>query len=299
MTFQVIYFGMFQWFWTLLSYKNDKTLPNVQQQLLRNAQPQKIPPMRKRKSDKRKLKEKRGEGSKQNYKPFDHAIDFASMGGHKRVAGTKINRTFHFFSDLEKHFFFLFDFADNVTDIREQYPLKPLSETKEIAKSLNIKHPSDENGNPVIMRTDMRVSFKKGADKIFTIKPSSNLTSRVIEKFELDRVYESKRKLDWFVLTEKELDTITLRNIIRIREAYSYESKHIQAFKKEIKVNFSASSKRLISDAIRQTSLKIRITYGEGRKLFDHLLAHKLFTFDLRKPFSLQMLQSEFKMKSL
>jgi hypothetical protein len=255
--------------------------------------------MKKRKSDKRKLKEKRGEGKGEKYTPFDHAIDFASMGGHKRVAGTKINRTFHFFSDLEKHFFFLFEFADNVTDIREQYPLNPLSETKEIAKSLNIKHPSDEDGNPVIMRTDMRVSFKKGEDKIFTIKPSSNLSSRVIEKFELDRVYESKRKLDFFVLTEKELDTIILRNIIRIREAYFYHSAHLQAFKKEIKTIFSASSKLLIADVIKQTCLKIRITYGEGRKLFDYLLARKLFMFDLRKPFSLQMLQSEFKMKGL
>lgn len=255
--------------------------------------------MKKKTSDKTKLKQKRGEGKGEKYTPFDHAIDFASIGGHKRVAGTKINRTFHFFSDLEKHFFFQFEFADNVTDIREQYPLKPLSETKEIAKSLNIKHPSDENGNPVIMRTDLRVSFKKGADKIFTIKPSSNLSSRVIEKFELDRVYQSKRKLDWFVLTEKELNTITLRNIIRVRESYNYESKHIQAFKKEIKANFSVDSKLYISDAIKQSSLNIRITYGEGRKLFDYLLARKFFTFDLRKPFSLQMLQSEFKMKIL
>lgn len=255
--------------------------------------------MRYKKSDKTKLKEKRGEGHLEKYVPFDHAINFSSLGGHKRIAGTKIKRTFHFFSDLEKNFFFLFEFADNVIDIREQYPLKPLSETKEIAKSLNINHPSDDNGNPVIMRTDLRVSFKKGNDKIFTIKPSSNLSSRVIEKFELDRVFQSKRKLDWFILTEKELDTITLRNIIRIRESYFYKSKHLQAFKKEIKANFSSSSKLLISDVLKQTCLNIRITYGEGRKLFDHLLARKLFTFDLRKPFSLQMLQSEFKMKGL
>lgn len=255
--------------------------------------------MRRRKSDKRKLKEKRGEGKGKNYVPFDHAIDFPSKGGHKIIAGTKIDRTFHFFSDLEKHFFFLFEFADNVTDIREQFVLKPLSETKEIAKSLNIKHPTNEEGKPVMMRTDFRVSFKKGNDKIFTVKPSSNLSSRVIEKFELDRVFQSKRKLDWFIITEKELDTITLRNIIRIRESYFYESKHLQAFKGEIKSTFLAKHKLSIADVIKQTCSKIRITYGEGRKLFDHLLARKIFTFDLRKPFSLQMLQSEFKMKGL
>ncbi|MBL7839195.1 MAG: TnsA endonuclease N-terminal domain-containing protein [Cyclobacteriaceae bacterium] len=257
--------------------------------------------MKKRKSDKKKLKEKRGEGKRENYVPFDHAIDFASLGGHKRIAGTKIHRTFHFFSDLEKHFFFLFEFADNVTDIREQFPLKPLAETKEIAKSLNIKHPSDEKGNPVIMRTDFRVSFKKGEDIVFTIKPSTNLSQRVIEKFEIDRVFESKRNIKWYILTEKELNPIVLRNIIRIRESYFYQSSHLDKFKKQIKRNFigSTSSKNQISEIIRQTCSEIRITYGEGRKLFDHLLARKFFTFNLSKPFSLQMTKSEFQIKSL
>ncbi len=255
--------------------------------------------MKNRKSDKRKIKEKRGEGNGEKYIPFDHAIDFPSVGGHKRIAGTKINRTFHFFSDLEKHFFFLLEFADNVVDIREQFPLKPLSETKEIAKSLNIKHPSDDNGNPVIMRTDMRVSFKKGGDKIFTVKPLNNLSRRVIEKFELDRAYQSKRELEWLIVTENEIDNIILQNVIRIRESYFYQSNHLSAFKKEFKTVISSNSRLKISEVIKQTSLKIRITYGEGRKLFDHLLARKYFSFDLRKPFSLQMLQSEFKLKNL
>lgn len=257
--------------------------------------------MRKRKSDKKKIKEKRGEGRGKNYVPFDHAIDFASLGGHKRIAGTKINRTFHCFSDLEKHFLFLFEFADNVIDIREQYPLKPLAETKEIAKSLNIKHPSDEKGNPVIMRTDFRLSFKKGNDIVFTVKPSSNLTPRVIEKFEIDRDFQSKRNLSWYILTEKELNPIVLRNIIRIRESYFYNSSHLEDFKKQIKKIFigSTGSKNQISEIIRQTCSEIRITYGEGRKLFDHLLARKFFTFNLTKPFSLQMIKSEFQIKGL
>jgi hypothetical protein len=51
-----------------------------------------------------------------------------------RVQGWKTNRVHHFISNNELLYFFLLEWSDIVTDIREQYPLE-VSSTLEIAKA--------------------------------------------------------------------------------------------------------------------------------------------------------------------
>jgi len=46
-----------------------------------------------------------------------------------------------FFSDPEYHFFLLLEWDDNITDIREQFPLTPQEEINEICEILRIKFP--------------------------------------------------------------------------------------------------------------------------------------------------------------
>lgn len=66
------------------------------------------------------------------------------------------------FSDLERNYFYYLDFADNVVDIREQFPLLPINETIIIAKELGIEHPRDPvTKEPIVMTTDFLITFKE------------------------------------------------------------------------------------------------------------------------------------------
>lgn len=254
--------------------------------------------MRKRKSDESKIKEGLGTGSGKDYQPFDNALSFASMGGHKRIPGIKIDRTHHYFSDLEKKYLFPFEFADNVTDIREQYPLFPLTETQEIASSLNILHPKDHEMKQHVMRTDYRISFKNSNDMIFTVKLSDQLTNRVIQKFEIERVFWSRRNIRWFILTEKELDPIIFNNIDQLRENFHNETTHLKPFTETLKSEKNKKNET-IGTIIAEISRVLKITNAAGRKLFLYLLARKRVRFALHKPFNLQMKISEFDFRDL
>jgi len=74
-----------------------------------------------------------------------------------------------FMSDHEIRYFYLMLWADEVIDIREQYPILEVEAV---------------------------------------IKPSKDLKKkRVIEKFEIERAYYETKGIDWGIVTEKEKET--------------------------------------------------------------------------------------------
>ncbi|MEK4950812.1 TnsA endonuclease N-terminal domain-containing protein [Bacillus sp. FSL W8-1127] len=140
------------------------------------------------------IREGRGSGRGANYKPWLTIQDVPSSGRVSRIKGNKINRQHEMFSDLERNYFYISEFSDLVVDIREQFPLLPKSETIVIANELGIKHPTNPKTNePVVMTTDFLLTIEKDnrfIDVARTIKMKDELLKeRVIEKFEIERVY--------------------------------------------------------------------------------------------------------------
>ena len=64
-------------------------------------------------------KEGRGKGHGGDYKPWLTVQDVPSLGRTHRLRGLKTGRQYHLLSDIEWRFFLLFDWADDVEDIRE------------------------------------------------------------------------------------------------------------------------------------------------------------------------------------
>ncbi|MDQ3816226.1 MAG: TnsA endonuclease N-terminal domain-containing protein [Acidobacteriota bacterium] len=156
-------------------------------------------------------------GRGESYEPYLHIQDVPSIGLATREKGWKTKRIHHFLSKLEWLYFFILEWSPIVTDIREQYPLD-IEETLAIAESIGIKHPINvKTKKPIVMTTDFLITIKKHIgieEHARTIKYASQLSSiRVIEKFEIERVYWTRRDVKWDISTEKEIDNILAANI--------------------------------------------------------------------------------------
>ncbi|GIO69980.1 TnsA endonuclease N-terminal domain-containing protein [Paenibacillus cookii] len=123
----------------------------------------------------RMIQEGRGQGSGKDYLPWLTIQDVPSEGRATRGVGWTTGRRHQLLSDIERDYFYLLDYCDDVTDIREQFPLLPLEETQMIAEKIGVEHPKDpKTGIPVVMTTDFLITYR---DKTLarTVKPSAEL----------------------------------------------------------------------------------------------------------------------------
>src|SRR5699024_12653435 len=95
-----------------------------------------------------------------------------------------------------------------VIDISEKISLFPQEETIVIAEELEIKHPADpKTVDPIVMSTDflLTVDKRQGVFEVaHTIKMKDKLLEeRVLEKFEIERVYWERRGISWGIVTEE------------------------------------------------------------------------------------------------
>ena len=151
----------------------------------------------------RYLKEGRGQGTGSDYKPWIRIHDFPSRGVSARIPGRTTGRIHHLLSRYEEYYFYILDADPDVLDIREQFPLR-LTETLEIARRLNIKHPW-KGDFPFVMTTDFLVTRADGLHAR-TIKCSDELDNpRIIEKFSIEQAYWAARGIDWKIVTEKQI----------------------------------------------------------------------------------------------
>lgn len=241
----------------------------------------------------RYLKEGRGQGDGKNYKPWIRVQDFSSKGRVSREYGYTIGREYHLFSDLELRYFILLDWASNVIDIKEQYPLK-LETTLAIANQTNIRHPVDNKSEfPVVMSTDFLITIHKdGKNEIIarTIKPTSELEKiRTIEKFEIERIYWEKQGVDWGIVTEKDISLPVVQNIEWFRKSFFIETREDYS-EEVIKEMLYILKQTLLSkdDRLMNITSKLdddyRVEPGTFLSLFKYLLAHKEIRLDLEMP---------------
>lgn len=239
------------------------------------------------------LKEGRGQGCGEKYKPWLTIHDFPSQGRSHRALGWKARRVQHFLSDHELRYLYLLDWSDFVTDVREQFPLIEYDITQEIAKDMGIKHPTDTaSGFPYVFTTDFLISIQsdgKTVEIARTVKPAKELEStRVIEKFELERRYWMAKGVDWGIVTEHEIPRILAANINVIHSAYKLEATP------EMDVPNLLLLARMLKDRLRTgtgsisgitTKLdeEMNLSGGTSLLVFKHLVARKEVLLDMSK----------------
>ena len=240
------------------------------------------------------IKDGYGSGVGSDYKPWLKIQDVPSLGRVTRVKGMKTNRQHEFLSDMERNYFYILEFSDKVLDIREQYPLLPLEDTITIADELGLKHPKNPyTGEDIVMTTDFLVTIlsDEGTKNVArTIKSKDDLLNkRIIEKFEIERVYWKKRGIDWAIITEKEIDKNIAYNISFIQ---SYRDIHnIDVFNEmdtiEIQDMIYEFIKRIIDNerSVRSIATEfdndMNLKRGCGLSIYKYLIINKIIEIDL------------------
>lgn len=153
---------------------------------------------KKRVLDKTKIKQKRGGGRYENYKPWIKANEIPSKGTTGTFNDWKHGRRIETLSDGEYMYYHMLRWQDEVDDINEQYPL-PLEATLAIADKLGYTHPClFDTKEPVIMTSDFLVWMKDGSRRVYSIKSDRSATHVEKCRMEIDRraVPNTLRKLE-------------------------------------------------------------------------------------------------------
>jgi TnsA endonuclease N terminal len=157
----------------------------------------------------RYIKGGRGQGTGAD-KPWLAVQDVPSNGRVHRPFGRTTRRVHHLLSDIEYRHFLLLDWADEVTDIREQFPLG-FEDTQAIAADAGIVHPREpRTRDSQVTTTDfLCVLGTETARRLvaWAIKPAKELNdTRTVEKLEIERRYwQLKGEVEWHISTEREL----------------------------------------------------------------------------------------------
>lgn len=233
------------------------------------------------------IKEGRGAGRNQEYKPWLTVRDLPSDGRSHRVFGHKSQRTHHLFSDLELAVFLLLEWHSETQEIREQFPLQ-LEVTLELAKEAGIVHPANA-GVMQYMSSDFLVNSHNSEQPKFVLqaKYAEALSDpRTVEKLELERRYWVKKEVDWLLITEQDIPITVFQNINWLYPAQRDEIdgdeilQRVQFYAHQ----FKEAPKTTLLNIAKSIDVAYGLPLGESLREIRQLLAKRCFLFDIYKP---------------
>lgn len=240
------------------------------------------------------LKEGRGQGRGPDYKPWYRIQDVSSYGlSHRIKSEWTTGRETHLLSNLERDWFFVFDWSLLVIDIREQFPLLPLQETQAIAAECGVNHPVDRRSperHPVVLTSDFRLTVRIGqqtVDQIRTVKYAHSLSNqRVLEKFEIERRYWERRGVEWAIVTNRDLPKNLARNIelLRGRQCLSerLRLRAEQLYPLALALTAKVEQDQLpLREASAACEAQFELAKGSGLTIAYYLLANRYWEVDM------------------
>ncbi|MFT4413351.1 TnsA endonuclease C-terminal domain-containing protein [Fredinandcohnia humi] len=246
----------------------------------------------------RYIKEGRGQGEFESYKPFIRIHDFGSLGRSSRIRTWKCNRVVHLLSDIESRFFYLTEYNDSILQVKEHMPLYDFEEVVGEQEDIDIRKFKDkQSGFPYILTTTFLITVKGKDGNTFdvarSVKASHELEKKaVIERFELIRRYFEKREVNWGLVTQKEIPLVKAKNIEWIHPARFLEgttdfSKDDISYLTQILMESFYKNTKAIREITSSFDVQLNLEAGSGLLLFKHLLATKQIKIDMDKKIDL------------
>ncbi|UVK83117.1 TnsA endonuclease N-terminal domain-containing protein [Pseudomonas sichuanensis] len=234
-----------------------------------------------------------GAGAGIGYVPWLRVQDVPSRGRSHKILGVKVDRIYHLLSDLERSYFLVAEFSEDVVDIREQYPLLPLPRAQAIASAIGVRYPMyPGTKQPCVMTTDFLLTVRTpdGSLKSIarTVKYQSDLQGdgykRTIEKFAIERRFWQSQGVDWTIITEENFTPNLIKNLGLLR---SYAKLPRELMKPALHKSFIESLEEskfypwTLADCLRKIASRLSINYADARGIFFHLIWTKILKVDL------------------
>lgn len=233
---------------------------------------------------------RRGDGHGQAYAPWLTVQRVPTRGQANRIHGRASGREHHLLSDLEAQCLYALDWLDDVTDVREQYPLLPLEATLTIAAELGVSPPAHPRlGYPIVMTTDFLVTREGPFGAIheaIAVKPSSALADeRTLAKLEIERRYWAARSSRWNLVTERELPHALIHNLrwfapVRALGDFHMTAHEVSLLINDLYVRLDRATEPL-TRVCRQADEHLGLRLGTSLTLARHALATKRWRTDL------------------
>lgn len=239
--------------------------------------------------------EGRGKGAGATYLPWVLVSDFSSQGDSRRIFSNKTGRVHHLMSNVEWGLFLLMEFAPDVIDIREQYPL-PRNETQAIAAQLSIKHPYYPGTKvPTVMTVDFLITRmldgKKTLEAYNCKRTEEAEDQRSLEKLEIQRTYFDGCSIPHHLVFHSMLPVTKVKNLEWIRSATlnpdevehypGYFEQHCQRLASDLACRSSQGS---LSSYCENYDSRTGAEPGTGLRVIRMLLQKHLVVTDLSQP---------------
>jgi hypothetical protein len=228
-----------------------------------------------------------GEGA--NYKPALRTCDVPTDGTASIIMGWRHGREHHLLSTGETHYFYVLEWSDDVLEIREQFYL-PLAKTVEIARRIGVRHPRVNNEYSMIT-TDFRIFRRNGGQPCWrarTYKPAGRISARVLEKFEIERIYWLENgEPDWGLVTEEDIPPNVWRNVRWVHECYWVQKlfpisaetiAHVRLW-----MSYRLDQMRWVRIDVfcQECDSQLKLPRGTALKVLRHLIARKMILVDI------------------
>lgn len=176
-----------------------------------------------------------------------------------------------------------------------------MEETIVIADELGIKHPVDPKTNePIVMTMDFLLTVDKGEEIVEvarTVKMKDELyKKRVLEKFDIEKVYWERRNIDWGIVTKFQIPKIFARNISYIHDYHdlylhdAFQDINHQQIEELVFLLLQRllEKDKPIQEIANHFDKDTHMPLGSVITLFYHLLARKIIQIDMSIPIDIE-----------
>ncbi|MDQ0888527.1 hypothetical protein QFZ81_003615 [Paenibacillus sp. V4I9] len=245
----------------------------------------------------KRLKEGRGSGIGTNYKPWILVHEVPSIGKSSIRYSWTVGRDHHFLSLLEAMYFYLLEWDDEVLDFREQFPLLPREETQSIAAELGVKHPTDPKTKvEIVMTTDNVITQKTQFGQVIkarSIKYEDALQKRRnAEKQMIEKIYWSRRGVEWNVVTENSIHIPKIQNVQmfhKLRSKFGLFPNVDESFLKTMEeklIKLLPGNNKILADITDAMDKHFNVSASTSITLLMHLIANKRLMIDMDQLFN-------------
>lgn len=253
---------------------------------------------------KRFLSEGRGQGKKENYRPWLTVSDIPSKGRSTRIFSRITNRVVHLLTDSQLRYFYLLEWSHNqIIDINEQYPLLNMESVIDHLDEPLLKRLKDRDTNlPHVMLTTFLVTAinEQGKEYQFarTIKDAAELGKKAtVERLELQRLFWKSRNVDFGIVTPNEIPMQRSKNIEWVLSALNIEDYGLMEPEMiqyaEQLLECISSTDNSLNSILTSFDRQMKVEVGTGLLVFRYLIASRRIRINMDMEIKLDKPPSE------